>query len=90
MRNKCHWNLSASKFNSNNTIGKSIFDEVVERMGVAVVDELVVNGRKFLEALKGDVGDVMGEFGVFGEDHHCFCNKAIDQQLLPYHFFLDG
>ena len=63
---------------------ESILDEVVEGVAVAVVGELVVGGGEFLEALRGDSGEVAGELGVLRQDHGAARHEAVDQRLLPH------
>ncbi|GMQ07943.1 hypothetical protein CsSME_00051915 [Camellia sinensis var. sinensis] len=81
---KCHWNLSASKFHSDDIISEAVFDEIVEGVAIAVVGELVVGGREFLEALRSDAREISGEFGEFGENHCSSSHEAVDQRLLPH------
>ncbi|RDX98750.1 hypothetical protein CR513_18287, partial [Mucuna pruriens] len=65
-------------------VTKSVIDEVVEGVTVAVVGELVVGGRKFLEALRRHAGEVAGELGVLGEDHGAASDETVDQRLLSH------
>ena len=64
-----------------------VFDEVIEGMTIAVVDDLVVWGRKLLEALCSDGGEVAFEISELGEDHRAASDEAVDQRLLLRHFF---
>lgn len=61
------------------TLTKSILDKVIEGVTVAVVGELVVGGRQFLEALRSDSGEIPSELGVLGEDHRPTRDEAVDQ-----------
>lgn len=63
---------------------KSILNEVIEGVAIAVVRELVVGGGEFLEALRGDSGEVSGELSVLGEDHGPTRHEAVDQRLLAH------
>lgn len=60
----------------------AIVDEVVEGVVIAAVGELVVGGREFLKALKGDGVEVSAEFGELGEDHGSTRDEGVDQRLL--------
>lgn len=53
-------------------------------MAIAVVSELVVGGREFLEALLRHAREVSSELGVLGEDHGAASDEAVDQRLLPH------
>lgn len=65
-------------------ITESIIDEVVEGVAVAVVSELVVRGREFLEALQGYACKVAAEVSVLCQDQRPTCDEAVDQGLLPH------
>lgn len=65
---------------------EAFFDEIVESMAIAVIGELVIRSRKFLEALWSYTCEITGEFSVFGENHSSSRNETVDQRLLP-HFF---
>lgn len=65
---------------------KSILNEVIEGVAVAVVGELVVGGGEFLEALRGDSVEVPGELGVLGQDDSPTRHEAVNQRLLA-HFY---
>lgn len=53
-------------------------------MAIAVVRELVVGGGEFLEALRGDSGEVAGELSVLGKDHGPTRHETVDQRLLAH------
>ena len=53
-------------------------------MAIAVVSELVVGGREFLEALRRHAGEVSGELGVLREDNGASSDEAVDQRLLSH------
>lgn len=63
---------------------ESILDEVIEGVAVAVVGELVVSGREFLEALKSYGVEIPTEFGVLRENHSPSGNEGVDQGLLAH------
>lgn len=48
-------------------------------MSIAVVGELVVGCGEFLEALRGDSGEIAGELGVLRQDHGAARDEAVDQ-----------
>ena len=57
-------------------------------MTIAVVGELVVGGRKLLEALCSDGCEVAFEIGELHEDHRLSSHETVDQRLLLLrHFF---
>jgi len=58
--------------------------EEVEGMAIAVVGELVVGSRKFLETLRSDACEIPGELSVFCKNHGSSCYKTVDQILLPH------
>ena len=62
----------------------AIFDKVVEGMAIAVIGELVVGGREFLEALRSDAGEIPGELREFSEGHRSTSHEAVDQRLLAH------
>ena len=47
-------------------ITEAVIDEIVKGVAIAVVSELVVGSRKFLETLRSYAGEVSCEFGVVG------------------------
>lgn len=53
-------------------------------MAIAVIGELVVGGREFLEALRSDAGEITGELREFSKDHRSTSNEAVDQRLLAH------
>ena len=58
-------------------------------MTIAVVGELVVGGRKLLEALCSDGCEIAFEIGELDEDHRPSSHETVDQRLLLLrHFFL--
>ena len=63
---------------------EAVIDEVIEGVCIAVVGELVVGGRKLLEALEGDGVEIAAEFGVLGEDHSSASHECVDQRLLAH------
>lgn len=65
---------------------EAVLDEVVERVAVAVVGELVVAGGELGEALGGDGGEVAGELRVLGQDDRAAGHERVDQRLLPHGF----
>jgi hypothetical protein len=56
-------------------------------MSIAVVGELVVGGRKLLEALESYGIEIPAEFRVLREKHSSARNECVDQRLLA-HFSL--
>lgn len=56
-------------------------------MTVAIVGKFVVRGRKFLETLSGDGGEIALELGILGEDHRTASDEAVDQRLLSHSSF---
>jgi len=55
---------------------------------IAVVGELVVGGRKLLEALCSDGCEIAFEIGELDEDHRPSSHETVDQRLLLLrHFF---
>ncbi|KAL8172302.1 hypothetical protein V2J09_024106 [Rumex salicifolius] len=58
--------------------------EIVERVAVAVVGELVVAGRQFLQALRGYAGEIAAEFRVLGENNGATSDEAVNQILLDH------
>lgn len=65
-------------------ITESIVDKVIEGVSIAVVGELVIGGRKLLEALRRYAGEVACELRVLGQDHRPTRHEAVDQRLLPH------
>lgn len=63
---------------------EAVFDEVIKGVAIAIVGELVVGGRKLLEALRGDAGEISGELCVLGQNHSASSHEAVDQRLLPH------
>lgn len=63
---------------------EAVFDEVIEGVAIAIVGELVVGGRKLLEALRGNGGEIASELCVLGENHTASSDEAVDQRLLPH------
>lgn len=63
---------------------EAVLHEVVERVAVAVVGELVVARGELLEALRRDGGEVAGELRVLGEHHRAPRHERVDQRLLPH------
>ena len=55
-------------------------------MAVAVVGKLVVAGRKLLEALSSDAGEVPRELRVRRQDHRPPGHEAVDHRLLSHDF----
>lgn len=55
-------------------------------MSIAVVCELVVGCRKFLETLSGYAREVTGEISVISQNHLASSHEAVDQRLLPHLF----
>lgn len=53
-------------------------------MAIAVVGELVVRGREFLEALRRHARKVSRELGILGEDHGAASDETVDQRLLSH------
>lgn len=53
-------------------------------MAIAVVGEPVIGGRKFLETLTSNAGEITGEFRILSEDHGASRHESIDQRLLPH------
>lgn len=53
-------------------------------MAIAVVSELVVSCRKFLETLCGYAREVTREIGVISQNHRASSHEAVDQRLLPH------
>lgn len=68
---------------------KAIVNEIIEGMGVAVVSELVVGGREFLEALKSYGIEIPTEFRVLSENHSSAGNESVDQRFLAHFFLMD-
>jgi len=56
---------------------------------IAVVGELVVGGREFLETLGGDAGEIPSELCVLCKYNVAPSHKAVDQILLPHFFSSD-
>lgn len=63
---------------------ESILNQIVEGMTIAVVGELVVGSREFLEALSSDSGEISGELGELSQDHSPTRHEAVDQRLLSH------
>lgn len=53
-------------------------------MVIAAVSELVVGGRKLLEALGGYGGEIACELSVLREDHRAPGHEAVDERLLTH------
>lgn len=53
-------------------------------MAVAIVSELVVTRRKFLETLSSYAGEVSGELRVLSQYHRSSSHEAVDQRLLSH------
>jgi len=53
-------------------------------VAIAVISELVVGGREFLEALRRHAREVSSELGVLSEDHSAASDEAVDQRLLSH------
>lgn len=62
----------------------SILDEIVERMIVAAIGELVIARRKLLETLRGNTSKIPGEFRVLHQNHRPPRHEAVDQRLLAH------
>lgn len=75
-----------TKIRDRNCMGltEAVFDEVIKGVAIAIVGELVVGGRKLLEALRGDAGEISGELCVLGQNHSASSHEAVDQRLLPH------
>ena len=69
---------------SKKEITESIVDEEIEGVAIAVVSELVIGGRKLLEALRSYAGEVACEFRVLRQKHRPARHEAVDQRLLPH------
>lgn len=61
-----------------------ILNEVIKSMAITVIGKLVIVSRKFLEALRGDAGEIASELGVLGKNNRTTSHKAIDQRLLAH------
>lgn len=62
----------------------AVLDEIIEALVAAVVGELVVPGRKLLEALWRYVGEVPRWLRVGRDDHRPPRYEAVDQRFLPH------
>ncbi|KAF2292612.1 hypothetical protein GH714_026016 [Hevea brasiliensis] len=63
---------------------EAVIDEVVEGVAITIVCELVVGGRKFLEALSCYACKVAGELRKLCQNHRPSRHEAVDQRLLPH------
>lgn len=63
-------------------------DQVVESVGITVVSEFVAGGRKLLQALRCNAGEIPLEFCVFCKYYSPSSDEAVDQRLLRLHHFL--
>lgn len=63
---------------------EAILNKVIKSMAIAVIGKLVIGSRKFLEALRGDAGEISGELCVLGKNHRTTSHKAVDQRLLAH------
>lgn len=76
--------ISETREQRERIVTESVINEVVEGVAIAVVSELVVGGREFLEALRRHAGEVSGELGVLREDNGASSDEAVDQRLLSH------
>lgn len=53
-------------------------------MTITVICEFVVGSREFLEALRGDAGEIPSELSVLRQNHSASSDKTVDQRLLPH------
>lgn len=53
-------------------------------MSIAVVSELVVGRRQFLETLRRHACEVTGELSIFRDDNTAASDEAVDQRLLSH------
>ena len=56
-------------------------------MAIAIIGKPIITRREFLKALRGDGGEIAGEFRIFRQNHRSSSHKAVNQRLLA-HFFL--
>jgi len=66
---------------------ESIFDEVIERVTIAVVGKLVVRRRKLLKALSSDWCEIAFEICELNEDNGTTSDETVDQRLLRHFFY---